>query len=156
MNIRRFLAAFTLGVIVGAAGVTMLTAAQLESATVQRDLFRSIATDQRQQMQQLRQQLQEFQTRPAIETVKIHLSGLPDGKTETVQIELTERLRSVSDGMVGQMIDDIDPDMAKSLYHNREITHQDSRYLLRVETVVIAPTTHFFIDVSLQDDKQSR
>ncbi len=151
-KLRRLIASLLLGVLVGAGLVVALTASRLEEIAVQRDLFIAVARQQRQRLDQLEIQLQEFQTQPVVESIEIHINGLRDGDREALNLSLKEKLRPIAAGVVGKIVNDIEPELIKNLYHNRQLTHNEVIYTFQVRTVVIAPTTHFFLEVISEQD----
>lgn len=143
-SFRRLFAAFLLGAVVGAAALMGAVAAQVERVALQRDLFMTLAREQRQSLQQMRTQLEEFQTRPVVKSVEIHIINM-DADGSRTALSLTEELRRISASVVGQVVEEVDPLLLRSLYHERTITLDRDHYLIQVESVVVAPTIHFFI-----------
>ncbi|GEM_PF-6457942 len=143
-SVRRLLAVFLLGVIAGAALTAAAVAAQVERAVLQRDLFIKAAREQRQQLDQMRSQLEKFQTRPSIESVEIHLVNLGEERSSTA-LALQEKLRPLGAPLIGKMLDEVDPDMLKNIFQDRRVVHNESQYELAVQTIIIGPTTHFYL-----------
>ncbi|MFO8059360.1 MAG: hypothetical protein R6U70_01700 [Bacillota bacterium] len=141
---RRILAAFLLGALAGAALIMGVTAARVERATVQRDLFMTVAREQRHRLDQMKIQLEQFQTRPAVESVELHFVNIEEDKS-ALALALAESLRPLSTGVIGEMVEDVNPAVLRNLYHHRIVLVNRSEYVITVETIVIAPSTHFFL-----------
>lgn len=126
-----------------------IMASRIEGATVRRDLFMTIAREQRHRLDQMKAQLEQFQTRPTVESVELHLLDFEEEKPALV-LALTERLRPLSTGIVGQIVQDVNPAVLRNLYHERIVISNQTQYVISVETIVIAPTTHFFLSARLK------
>lgn len=150
-SFRRLFAAFLLGVVVGAAALMGAVASRVEKVALQRDLFMSLAREQRQSLEQMKTQLEEFQTRPVVKSVEIHIMNMDADRSKTA-LTLTEKLRAVSAGVVGQVVEEVDPLLLHSLYHERTVALDRDHYLIHVESVVVAPTVHFFLYAYTEDE----
>ncbi len=150
-SLRRILAAFLLGAITGAALMMGFVAARIERATVQRDLFMTVAREQRHRLDQMRERIDEFQTQPTVESVELHFLDLEEDKSATA-LALSELLRPLSSGIVGQMVEDVNPAVLRNLYHKRIVISNQNEYVISVESIVIAPTTHLFLSAELKSD----
>ncbi len=141
---RRVLAVFLLGMIAGGALTAAAAAAQVERVSLQRDLFLRTAREQRQQLDQMRTQLEEFQTRPSIESVELHLVNLGEERSGTA-LALQEKLQPLGNPLIGKMLDEVDPSLLKNIFHERRVMHNETEFELAVQTIIVAPTTHFHL-----------
>lgn len=141
---RRLLSAFLLGIIAGSALVGAAVAGQIERITLQRDLFFRVAREQRQTLDQMRIQLEQFQTKPVVESVEVHILDMPEDRPAVSQ-RLVELLQPLGSVVVGQLVEDINPLLLRNLYDGRIATYNDADYEIQVLSVIVAPVTHFFL-----------
>lgn len=140
----RLLGAFVMGAVVGAASLIPLVGHRVDDLHKQTDQLLLELTEYKAQVENLRQSL-ETRTRFVIQEVRVEVVNLED---EARILSLKKQLRPYVQELVGRQITRVDPELTLGLLEGRSIMFDDKQMVVRVKTLIVAPTTQFFLEVN--------
>ncbi len=145
---RQNLAALLLGALAGAIIFSLVNAGRLEQLYWEKEKLRVDLFETTERLAKVESLLDTHQEDEVI-SVKIEINSSLNAFT---QLELRERLSEVSAGLVGEKIENINPELVLALFQNRKISVDGKDYLTTVNWIIIARETIFNLTASPADE----
>ncbi|MEW5783842.1 MAG: hypothetical protein AB1767_01950 [Bacillota bacterium] len=141
---RQTLSALLLGALAGGIIVTIYHASRLEQLYWENEKLKVALFDTTERLVRL-ESLWATHEQGEITAVNIALNGEIPAFTK---LELTKIIHEITGKLVGERIDNLNPELLLSLLHNRKFTVEEKDYLLTVNWVVIAREIIFSLTAS--------
>ena len=138
----RLIAAFLLGIIVGSAFTTMITAGRLEQLWRQRQELMFTVADQQSRIRILTESLEEERD-SLIEKFVITVESVD----EVDEIQLNQRLRDLLAPLLGRPTLSLDGALLYRLLDGQSVEVNRKWYIIHPKLIVIAPAVEVWVDV---------
>lgn len=144
MKMRGILPVLVLGILAGGTAVSVFHAARLDRLYWEKEKLMVQLFETTERLSRL-QSLWESGQSAEIIAVTIRLNG---DVNEFVLLELERTLNEMTAGLIGENIDNLNPDLLRQLVDRRKITVEDKDYLVTVRWIILGRETIFSLDAS--------
>ncbi len=144
---RRILSPLILGALTGGIIVSLFNAATMEQLYWEKEKLRVELFETTERLAKMETLLEDHQEGEII-SVSIELDK---GLNVFTELALLESLHEISSGLVGEQVEDLNPELILALYQNRKLTVEGKDYLVAVNWVIISRKTVVNLSASPAD-----
>lgn len=143
---KKYLVCFSLGILLGAAAINIITAAHLDNAELEiRQLYARLA-DQSEQISVLERSLAQRQ-RITVREIEIYLSFRNAGQgSEHDKLEIEKTIRQLLKNVRGQEVSSLDPLLITSIIDGRTVKIGGSSFLLKVKGTLVSEKLLMYVE----------
>jgi len=136
---KRYMAIFILGIIVGSVAVNIYLGRQIEQIYWEKEELRVRLFETGERLKKLENQLATHRN-PVIKEVRIELEV---EKNSFVQLSLRKELTKITNELIGEEIDTVSPFLIQRLLDDRQIQLEDENvtYKIKLNWIILSETT---------------
>jgi hypothetical protein len=138
---KRLIAAFILGVIMGSAFTTVITAQRIEHLWRQRQELMFMLADQESRIRILTDSLEKREDSP-VEKFAVTMQGVD----EMDELQMGQRLRALLEPLIGKPVESLDGEMLYRLLDGQIVEVNRKWYQIRPKVIIIAPTVGVLVE----------
>jgi len=142
IRVKAVLAGFTLGALIGAAGLNLALGKHLDKAELEIRKLRLAYEEQTEQLQAAEKEL-AIKTRVAVVN-EITVNVIFEDEYERIEIETA--VRKLLRNLKGKEVSSLDPLLVSNILDGRTITTPDSKYILTVKGILVSEKIVMYIE----------
>ena len=136
-RMRQMLSPLILGALAGGIIIGLFNASTMEQLYWEKEKLRVELFETTERLAKMESLWEDHQEGEII-SVSIELKK---GLNAFTELALRQALNEISSGLIGEQINEMNPELILALYQNREVTVEDKDYLVTVNWVIIARET---------------
>jgi len=140
-------AALLIGMLIGGALLVLQTGHRIERLHIQQGQLVSQLQWYRARVEKLSEQL-SVERWVVVEEVNLSLKGVEPSSGE--ELYLREQLAPYMQKLLGRRVVDLDPELVLGMFDGRVLEHEQMRYTVRVQTMVLARVARVVVDITAE------